>query len=93
LVAGLPVIATKGAPWSGLVDHGCGWWIEVGAEPLVEVLNRSLTLPREHLDAMGLKGRTWMQQAFSWSRVAQDMLAVYRWLSGAAPAPDTVRFA
>jgi glycosyltransferase involved in cell wall biosynthesis len=26
LAVGTPVIATKGAPWSGLETEGCGWW-------------------------------------------------------------------
>lgn len=93
LASGLPVIATKGAPWSELDARGCGWWIDVGVEPLAEALDLSLSLPRDRLDAMGEKGRAWMIQSFSWAQVARDMLAVYRWLAGVAPAPDCVRFA
>src|SRR5262249_30544183 len=28
LAAGTPAISTKGAPWSGLEEEGCGWWID-----------------------------------------------------------------
>jgi glycosyltransferase involved in cell wall biosynthesis len=34
LAAGVPVVATKGAPWKGLVDEGCGWWIDHGVDSL-----------------------------------------------------------
>ena len=93
LAAGRPVIASKGAPWAGLEEKGCGWWIDIGVEPLSKALDLALSLPRERLDAMGENGRAWMSESFSWAHVAREMLAVYRWLTGAGPAPESVRFA
>jgi glycosyltransferase involved in cell wall biosynthesis len=92
LAAGIPVIATKGAPWGGLDRIGCGWWIDHGVEPLAGALATAMAMPREALKAMGAKGREWMRQDFSWERVARDMLAVYHWLSRGAEPPATVRF-
>jgi glycosyltransferase involved in cell wall biosynthesis len=92
LAAGTPVISTKGAPWSGLENEGCGWWIDHGVEPLAAALAHAMVLPREALTAMGDKGREWMARDFSWDRVAHDMLDVYLWLTRSAEPPATIRF-
>jgi glycosyltransferase involved in cell wall biosynthesis len=91
LTAGTPVIATKGAPWHGLVREGCGWWIDHGVEPLSAALANALVMSREALQAMGTKGRAWMARDFSWDHVAHDMLEVYRWLALREELPSTVR--
>ena len=91
LAAGVPVIATKGAPWKGLAEKGCGWWIDHGADSLAAVLSEALAAPREELKAMGEKGRSWMQRDFSWERVAADMLRVYRWLADGGTPPSVVQ--
>jgi glycosyltransferase involved in cell wall biosynthesis len=92
LAMGIPVIASKGAPWDGLERMGCGWWIDHGVDPLVAALSTAMAMPREALKAMGAKGREWMRQDFSWERVARDMLAMYLWLAREAEPPSTVRF-
>ena len=92
LAAGTPAIATKGAPWSGFLREGCGWWIDHGVEPLAAALAHAMALPREALTAMGDKGRQWMKLRFSWDRVADDMLDLYRWLARGAEPPRAVRF-
>lgn len=92
LAAELPVISTKGAPWSGLVTEGCGWWIDHGVEPLVEALVRAIELPDVKRATMGSKGRAWIARDFSWERVAREMLAVYRWLAKRDELPSLVRF-
>jgi glycosyltransferase involved in cell wall biosynthesis len=91
LAAGTPVIATKGAPWLGLVREGCGWWIDHGVEPLEAALANAMAMRRQALQAMGARGRTWMVREFSWDRVARDMLDVYRWLAVGGEPPGTVR--
>jgi glycosyltransferase involved in cell wall biosynthesis len=91
LAAGVPVIATKGAPWKGLAEEGCGWWVDHGTNPLASALSQSLTAPRERLAAMGEKGRAWMARDFSWNRAAGDMLSLYRWLSKTSDRPAFVR--
>jgi glycosyltransferase involved in cell wall biosynthesis len=92
LIAGTPVISTKGAPWGGLEREGCGWWIDHGVEPLAAALAQAMALPRAALKAMGDKGREWMARDFSWDRVARDMRDVYLWLARGAAPPPMVRF-
>jgi len=82
LAAGTPAIVTHGAPWEGLNQHNAGWWIEVGKDSLVACLEDALARPHDALAEMGLRGRTWMQQEFSWPYVAHRMVETYNWLAG-----------
>jgi glycosyltransferase involved in cell wall biosynthesis len=91
LASAIPVISTKGAPWSGLVAEGCGWWIDHGAAPLAASLREAMGLPAERRREMGRRGRAWMLRDFSWDRIAGDMGDLYTWLSGASERPAFVR--
>jgi glycosyltransferase involved in cell wall biosynthesis len=91
LAAEVPVISTKGAPWSGLETEHCGWWIDHGVEPLIAALRWAMTLGYEERQAMGVRGRAWMARDFSWDRVGRDMLQVYAWLKEGGDLPPTVR--
>lgn len=73
-----PVIATKGAPWPGLVDHHCGWWIEQGVEPLTQALAEAMALDDATRQQMGRNGRAWMLHDYSWDAVSEKMMDVYR---------------
>ena len=77
LANGTPVITTKGTPWQGLVDNKCGWWIDVGVGPLVEVLQTSLKLTTEELREMGENGYKWMKRDYEWTVVASRMKSIY----------------
>ncbi len=91
LAQGVPVIASKGTPWSGIVENDCGWWIETGASTIQGSLEQALALDREELARRGAKGREWMTREFSWQRVARDMSEVYRWVVQGGPVPPFVR--
>lgn len=86
-----PVLVTKGAPWPGVVTHGCGWWIDTGEEALVAGLRVALATPDDELDAMGRRGEAWVREAFAWDVIGQQMAGVYRWLLGQGPRPDCVQ--
>jgi len=73
LAHGVPVIVSKGAPWSGLEKKKCGWWIDIGVEPLTECLREALTKSSEELFEMGTRGRQWMKHDFSWDRIGKMM--------------------
>jgi glycosyltransferase involved in cell wall biosynthesis len=90
LANGTPVITTKGAPWAGLRDRACGWWIDFGVEALAAALADAMAKPRPELNAMGARGRTWMRADFSWESVASDMERVYRWCTEGGDRPDCV---
>ncbi|CAN1494416.1 RfaG Glycosyltransferase [Burkholderiaceae bacterium] len=80
LASATPVIVTKAAPWQGLIDNGCGWWIDIGSPSLIESLKSAMSMDPNALRGMGVNGREWMTNEFEWSVVAQKMLATYSWL-------------
>ena len=88
---GLPVITTKGAPWSGLATHQSGWWVERTHADILEVLGVAMSLDPTALASMGLNGRRWMIADFDWASVAGQMAAAYRWLLDGGAPPDCVR--
>ena len=84
---GVPVITTHGAPWAGLVSSGSGWWIERKQDAITSALDGAMKIDRLCLREMGERGRTWMNNDFSWPSVAQQMSATYRWLHQRGKAP------
>ena len=92
LANGVPVITTTGTPWSALHTERCGWWVEVGVDPLVDALALATALPDAERNMMGVRGRERVRRHFAWPRIGEDMGAVYSWLvsGGATPASVTV---
>jgi glycosyltransferase involved in cell wall biosynthesis len=93
LACGLPVITTRGAPWEDLITHHCGWWIEIGANPLAVALNEALRLPDEDRRAMGRRGRKLVGENYTWPAAAKKMVAVYQWMLGGGAKPECVHYA
>jgi glycosyltransferase involved in cell wall biosynthesis len=91
LAVGTPVISTKGAPWSGLETHGCGWWVGPGIEPFAEALYQAMSIAPEQRREMGRRGRTWMARDFAWSGIAGQMDEVYEWLVQGHEKPACVQ--
>ena len=91
LAAGTPAIVTRGAPWSGLEQHGAGWWIEIGVDPLVACLDDALSKRQEELIYRGISGREWMLREFAWERVGAMMDQTYRWLLGDGEVASWIR--
>jgi len=89
----LPVITTTGAPWPGIVEHGCGWWIEPSQTALASTLREALPLPRAELAARGERGSAWIARDFTWEAESRLLLETYAWLLGSgARRPDFVSF-
>jgi len=74
LAHGVPVIASKGTPWSRLEEMKCGLWVDNDPETLADAIRSISTMP---LQEMGMRGREWMQNEFSWRSVTNQMLALY----------------
>jgi glycosyltransferase involved in cell wall biosynthesis len=87
---GVPVITTRGAPWADLETCGCGWWIEVGVDPLADALRAATALADAERAAMGERGREYVRR-FDWDRIAKETLALYRWVLGRGARPASVR--
>ena len=91
LASSVPVITTRAAPWSALVEHGCGWWIETGVEPLAAAIREAAELTDEGRGEMGTRGRRLVADRFAWPAIASRMMEVYRWLAAERDAPESVR--
>ena len=90
LASGTPVITTKGTPWKELVENKCGWWIDIGVEPLAEALTKAMNLSPEERQVMGQRGRRLVEQNYSWDKIGNEMLSVYEWILGKGPKPECV---
>lgn len=77
LAHGVPVITTKGTPWQELEDHKCGWWIDIGVEPLVEALIEAMSLTDGGRREMGMRGRKLVEQKYTWDVVVNTMAKAY----------------
>jgi len=91
LSCGIPVIATKATPWQCLVSENCGWWIDVGVEPLAHALSEATAATDVERRDMGKRGRRLVEERFSWAKIALEIRAVYEWVLGSGPKPDYVR--
>lgn len=77
LVCSTPVLASTGAPWEGLADNGCGWWVAPEADQLALALQDALSMPDDELCQMGEAGRAWALAEFGWDGIAQQMSEFY----------------
>jgi len=93
LACGVPAITTKGAPWEGLVKNECGWWIDIGVEPLYRCLEEAMSASREELDVLGQRGREWMIRDYSWDVVGEMMAKTYHWVAGSGELPAWIELA
>jgi glycosyltransferase involved in cell wall biosynthesis len=71
---GVPVVASTGTPWARIEEIGCGLWVDNDAATLARSIEQ---MSRASLNEMGLRGRRWMTDEFSWERVARDMSEAY----------------
>ncbi len=77
LAHGVPVLTTKGAPWSLLEKEGCGWWVGVSVEEIIEGLRMATSCDRHKLESMGLLGRRIVEKEFSWESISNRFCNAY----------------
>ena len=87
LWAGVPVITTQGTPWSDLVSHNCGWWIDLPEgdglakwDALDKALADAAKLHRQPqpststpLSSMGANGHRLVERKYTWKAVVGAM--------------------
>ena len=81
LAHSLPVLTTTAAPWSGLVEKGCGWRVEPSVEGLAQGLALATSIDTDKLRAMGSSGRRYVESEYSWGEVAQRFIQLYEELA------------
>lgn len=85
-----PVITTKNAPWSCLIEYECGWWIDLSVENLVKTLTESMSLTDEQRYELGRKGRQCIINGYSSESVAKKTYVLYEWVLGQRGKPEFV---
>ena len=76
LACGTPVITTKGAPWEK-IDGVCGYWVERSEEELRKAIVTMLAKTSEELEEMGHQGRKLIEENYSASKMAEQLMKVY----------------
>jgi glycosyltransferase involved in cell wall biosynthesis len=80
LAAGLPVITTKGTPWSE-IEGRSGWWVDVNADAIAKALAAAMRLSDAECHTMGQRGRELVAAKYQWDAVGRAMMAVYESLT------------
>ncbi|HKY71735.1 MAG TPA: glycosyltransferase [Nitrospira sp.] len=75
LLRNVPVIASKGTPWSELEAHCCGLWVENDPGSLADAIERISHLP---LREMGSRGRSWIQDEIHPDSIGRRMYEAYQ---------------
>jgi len=71
----IPVIASKGTPWSRIEEVGCGLWVDNNYKSLAEAIKQ---ISQMSLQKMGQQGRAWMVRDFAWDTIAKKMITLYQ---------------
>ncbi|WP_309381094.1 glycosyltransferase [Cerasicoccus frondis] len=86
-----PVITTKGAPWQEIETHGCGWWVDIGADPLAEALKEAMAMTDQQRLDLGQRGRKLVLERYGWGGFAKQLNDVYTWLRNESAQPSCVQ--
>ena len=77
LAHSVPVLTTKGAPWSTLVEHNCGWWVDISVDGIADGLRQAISCDELTLQRMGVRGYELIKKRFGWEHIAQKSIAIY----------------
>ncbi len=89
--AGLPVLMTPQCNFPELTKVGGAMEAQTDEDSFVEGLTRLLDLSDDERRLMGQRGRELVAKQYSWPRVAEQMLGVYRWMLGEGGRPECVK--
>jgi len=90
LVRGIPCIATTGSPWEELNSRICGWWVPYNQSAITEAIRKAMSISREELIEMGLRGRELMEERYSVEAVAIKIKQMYEWILGKIEKPEFI---
>jgi glycosyltransferase involved in cell wall biosynthesis len=79
---GIPVLTTRGAPWSVLETLNAGWWVEPGVDGLAAGLHRVVATTVEERARMGDAARAYAAQHLGWDLAGRMTREAYSWILG-----------
>jgi glycosyltransferase involved in cell wall biosynthesis len=77
---GLPVLTTRGAPWSILESIDAGWWVEPGVDGLAQGLRKLLATTAAQRAVMGRAGRAYVAENLGWPLAGKMTYEAYAWV-------------
>lgn len=89
----LPCIVSQGAPWAGLEENRCGWWVRNDPGSLSNAIYQMTQLPQKELAEMGVRGRIWVEKDYGWKSISNRMALVYAWMLGDHAPLDFMKLA
>ena len=90
LICGVPVLASKYAPWRILEDQKCGWWIDITPESIADALVQLLDVSEASRVEMGRIGQKLVIENYTQSVIADKLILLYKWLLGIEKRPDFI---
>ena len=78
LYCGIPVVASRGAPWACLETEGFGHWVDSEDGPLSEAIDDVLSWSVERRQQAAVKARDYIQEKFTWDKLADQYIRLYR---------------
>lgn len=90
LSCGVPVITTKGTPWSDIEINNAGKWIDIGEEPLKIAMQELMLKSDAERESMGNNGRKLVEGHYSIESVALKMVELYKWIINSGEKPSFV---
>ena len=91
LACRLPVLITPNCNFPDVERTSAGQTVEPSVPGLREGLEALMDMSSKELAEMGGRGRTLVEQKYTWSRVVTQLNSVYQWLVVGDSPPDCVR--
>ena len=90
MAAGLVPITSKATPWRMLEQQDCGWWIDVGVDPLVNALQESMGMGEREREQKAQRAQIAARTNFSWRNIAIKTNKLYHWMVAGGDKPGFV---
>ena len=87
-----PVLMTQECNLPEGFENGAAIRMSATVEGVAGALGKLFASEKSALEEMGRRGRDLVICNFSWSQIASQMFAVYKWLLGHSAPPDFVQF-
>lgn len=90
LSRGVPVLTTKGTPWSELESNNCGFWVDNTDLGIKKGVLQILQSSEEELKEMGLRGKKLINEKYLWSKCSQKTSEMYQWILNGGLKPSFI---
>jgi glycosyltransferase involved in cell wall biosynthesis len=90
LSRGVPVLTTKGTPWSELESNNCGFWVDNTDLGIKKGILQILQSSEEELKEMGLRGKKLISEKYLWSKCSQKTSEMYQWILNGGLKPSFI---